>query len=188
MSSTESASWTPAHSIADKDGASIVKTAEAQVAAKRQLAYQQRVARVQEEALKAGVQTKLEAAQALDPETTDSKRGYFQQRGDLYQDANILSGSANDANERAYKAGKEIKQNDEASIAHLNENLPAYVETATRLANTALASRVGQRALVTSIQDGVVGFTDVKPVDPATQNQDVVLPKAAETAPGQPVK
>jgi|GEM_PF-5235290 hypothetical protein len=178
------APWVPIHGIVDQAGVSIVETAQAQVAERQKLDLQKHRAVLEETALNVAVQSKLQEAQEL-PEPV-GERGrqhseYHQKRGELHQDANLLATSRTDANERGWDAHIQLEKNAQDDVAHLDENLPAYVETAARLANKSLEERArkGDIVRVHDSTDHAIAFPKVEPVDPATKNEDVALPEAA---------
>ena len=167
--------------IVDKEGVPIVNSAEFDVSMQKSLAKEQHVAGLEATALRAGGEAKLREAEAVAQPDEASGQAFvdsYQKREGALQDAEILLGSSATAEETAFQARQGLKRNEETSASHVDENLPEYVQTATSLANTALSSRVGQKVAVTGKQDGLVGFTEAKLVDPATQNQDIAPPTA----------
>lgn len=166
--------------IVDETGYSIVKASQDTVEENRKLAKAKRAHELEVAALHGAKEVKLQAVTDLDrpedragPETAE----YYRQRGELLEDAASLSESATTAEIHAYHHSFAIKESNEEAATHVDENLPAYIQAATEMANVQLEPRAGQKAAVTSRQEGLVGFTEVTPVDPARSNQDVNHPQ-----------
>ncbi len=178
------APYTPIHAIVDQAGVSIVEVAQTQVAERQGLDRQKRIAELEEAALNVAVHGKLQEAQDLPEPVGESgpqHSSYHRQRGELYQDANMLASSRTGANERAWDAHIQLEKNGRADKEHVDENLPAYVETAARLANDSLRERArkGDIVRVHDSSDHAIAFPKVELVDPATKNEDVAPSKVA---------
>ncbi len=162
--------------ITDQQGTPIVEAAAAQVAASRGLTREHQVASVEESALKLGRDANLKELDDLHAQASPSEkttRDFFEEKDRLQAEAQILSESAYAANERAFRAAQKLKANDQEAAAHVNENLPEYIEAATRMADADLQSRIGQKAITFTRSEGIAGYDTVSLVNPATNNEDI---------------
>lgn len=166
--------------IVDDSGRSIAEVTKDGVEMHNRLAEQKRTHDLERDALQAAKDAKLQATVDLDKpdaQTGPEVAEYHRQKNELFEDARLLGGSSEISGTRAYHHELAIKEHDQGHAAHVNENLPAYVQTATEMANAQLEPRAGEKVVVTSREEGLVGFTEVTPVDPARSNQDVGPPQ-----------
>jgi len=156
--------------IVDNENVPIVNSAEFDVSMRKSLEAEKRKAELERDALRAGGEAKLKEAEAIAPPPDAHGKefvGPYEAYNETLGDAETLLNSSAVADERAFKAEQDLKRTIKMSRAHVDENLPEYVEAATLLANEDLKKRLGHKVIVTSKTDGIVSFKNVELVDPA---------------------
>lgn len=92
---------------------------------------------------------------------------------ELVDDLNTVLGLSNEANASLSKTEKTLEECEQNASQHLEDNFYGYVEVATAMANNDLKDRIGQRIIVHSTENPVVGFAEVNLVNPALRKEDV---------------
>jgi hypothetical protein len=168
--------------IVDDSGYPIIKTAQSTADEYRELAEKKRTHKLQREALDDAKQAKLKASEELvrpEAEVGSKVSAYHRERDELLEDARLLGDSEETAALQAQSYSLAVEEASRDAATHVDENLPAYVQAATEMANAELEPRFGQRAPVVSREEGLIDLVEVTPVDPARSNQDVNRPPSA---------
>jgi len=181
MSGSEEVTRNDDGEIIDQEGKPVVQAAAEQVVARNALVDSRGEAAYENYAAKgAGGQAheELIALQADQSRPLDDP-----ERQGLQRHFGEAQERAAEASNQIVAADTQLDVNQAADKAHLDANLPEYRQAATELANADLEPRVGEEIPVTKVEEGVIGTTEVAPVDPAVENQDIKTPEVPGPAP-----